>query len=334
MKSNVQLRKQTLVTKFDGIRPGFTLIELLVVISIIALLIGILLPVLGAARDTARQLQCLTNTRSLATAATNYLTDFDYRYPMPDTGLKNVTTFGTISTAGHPDAQRANWFVSLDFYLAEQVATVDERNAGLTTVRKYRKYKQDPVWEKFSKNLPPGAPTNTQTIQEFNRTLKMNRAFRRGGVGGEDNLFRVSWNPSNSKFNPGANVFQLDDQFVKEIQVQEPSETVFFTDGLGMDLTGTHEGQASRFSSRSDLRVGLRHDGAANVSFVDGSAQLVRQATVEDVLPAANSGEETLVPEDPTDQWQKEYNADGNPEADGNNPNQELIWDMIRRSNI
>jgi len=63
-------------------RHGFTLIELLVVISIIALLIAILLPALGAARKTAQRMQSLSNVRQISTATHAFSTD-DKKHRLP-----------------------------------------------------------------------------------------------------------------------------------------------------------------------------------------------------------------------------------------------------------
>jgi prepilin-type N-terminal cleavage/methylation domain-containing protein/prepilin-type processing-associated H-X9-DG protein len=59
---------------------AFTLIELLVVISIIALLMAILMPALGAARSGSRTLACKSNLRQLLLASIGYATENDGFY--------------------------------------------------------------------------------------------------------------------------------------------------------------------------------------------------------------------------------------------------------------
>lgn len=60
---------------------GFTLIELLVVITIITLLIAILLPALSAAREAARNMQCMSNQRQIGLAMFAYATDHNGYLP-------------------------------------------------------------------------------------------------------------------------------------------------------------------------------------------------------------------------------------------------------------
>jgi prepilin-type N-terminal cleavage/methylation domain-containing protein/prepilin-type processing-associated H-X9-DG protein len=56
---------------------GFTLVELLVVIAIMSLLIGLLLPSLGAAKEAARKLVCLAQLRGIGITVPMYAMDYN-----------------------------------------------------------------------------------------------------------------------------------------------------------------------------------------------------------------------------------------------------------------
>lgn len=78
-------------------RRGFSLVELLVVIGIIAVLIGILLPALGRAREQSRRAKCLANLRSIGQQLFVYANN--HRDRLPNGNPSNVWS----------DAASADW---------------------------------------------------------------------------------------------------------------------------------------------------------------------------------------------------------------------------------
>lgn len=65
------------------LKKGFTLIELLVVIAIIALLVSILVPTLGRARELARQAACMANLSAIGKSIVMYAGTTSDQYPFP-----------------------------------------------------------------------------------------------------------------------------------------------------------------------------------------------------------------------------------------------------------
>jgi prepilin-type N-terminal cleavage/methylation domain-containing protein len=63
-------------------RRAFTLVELMTVVAIIALLISILLPALGRAREMGRRTVCLANIRSMAQGCISYAAGSDGHFPV------------------------------------------------------------------------------------------------------------------------------------------------------------------------------------------------------------------------------------------------------------
>jgi prepilin-type N-terminal cleavage/methylation domain-containing protein len=104
-----------------GRRAGFSLSELLVVVAIVAALAGILMPVLGMVRSSARALTCASNLRQIGLAFTGYASDNAGYFPAPKAAYD------------YPDSFYREWYGPIAVYL-DRLAPANYSSGG----RSYR----------------------------------------------------------------------------------------------------------------------------------------------------------------------------------------------------
>jgi competence protein ComGC len=131
---------------------AFSLIELLIVLTTLSLLIGILLPSLGGAREAARSAQCLSQQRQLVLGWSLYAQDHKGR-AMPlaeELSAEPLYWWGAVVPGGAPVVDHGRGFLSpyLDANLAE-------RSAYECPAQPWGSYRAQPM------SLQPAQPTST-----------------------------------------------------------------------------------------------------------------------------------------------------------------------------
>ena len=234
------------------VRGGFTLIELLVVIIVVALLAALLLPALSKAKEQGRASVCRSNMRQLALSMTLYADDNTDYLPWPgdvDRNWQPDWVFG-----GQPNTYPGNPVMWND----------------LT----YGFHAESGAIFSYATGLPRVLPHRDSYAGSF-------RIYRCPSAGPLGEALRVNFS-MNEELDPTTDLTRATPEGVKMANVISPTQKILLVNEDPATMKN------ASFKPQGTALTGhfVMHDGRANVSFIDGHLEPMKDRRVRDIQAA------------------------------------------------